>query len=95
MYLVIRASMVFGIFSNKKYMKDAIKASIKSHYESNGYHGWYHFRYIKFNPNEPWFSKDGQYNKDIGQALFSLSTLHSEYFKEIKNDPTTGELIDF
>ena len=34
MYLVIRASMVFGIFSNKKYMRDAIEQYIKDDFDS-------------------------------------------------------------
>lgn len=95
MYLVIRASMVFGIFSNKRYMRDAIESYIKDDYETKGSYGWYHFKYIKFNPNEPWFSRDGEYNKEVGRALFSLSTLHSEYFKSIENDPHTGKLLKF
>lgn len=95
MYLVIRASMVFGIFSNKKYMRDAIESFIKDNYETTGTYGWYHFKYIKFNPNEPWFSRNGEYNKEIGRALFSLSTWHNEYFKSIENDPHTGKLLNF
>jgi len=95
MYLVLRASMVFGIFSNKKYMKVAIENYIKEHYEKDGYHGWYHFRYIKLTLNQPWFDKEGKYRSDIAKALFSLSTMHTEYFKEIENDPSTGKLINF
>lgn len=95
MYLVIRASMVFGIFSNKTYMREAIEQYIKDKYESHGYHGDYHFRYIKFEANEPWFTKDGKYHHDIAKALFSLSTIHDEYFThKIKTDWSTGEILD-
>ena len=94
MYLVIRASMVFGIFSNKQYMREAIQEYIKDHGEKDGYHGHYHFQYIKFEPNEPWFTKDGECHTDICKALFSLSTMHSEYFpNEIETDWSTGEII--
>ena len=34
LYLVIRASMVFGIFSSKKHMKEAIEAYIDDHYKT-------------------------------------------------------------
>ena len=95
MYLVIRASMVFGIFSSKKYMRAAIEQYIKDHYEFNGGPcGNYHFKYIKFNVDEPWFSKDGDYHPEIGKALFSLSTMHDEYFpNEIETDWSTGKII--
>lgn len=96
MYLVLRRGMVFGIFTNKKIAKACINAAIKSDYERTGVHGWYHFRYIKFEPNEPWISKNSDdYNEDVGKALFSLSTLHTEYFKDIENNPDTGEIINF
>jgi len=95
MYLLIRASMVFGIFSNKTYMREAIEQYIKDHGETNGYHGNYHFKYIKFEPNEPWFTKDGEYHHDIAKAIFSLSTMHNEYFThKVKTDWSTGEILD-
>lgn len=95
MYLVIRASMVFGIFSNETYMREAIEQYIKDKGKTDGFHGNYHFRYIKFEPNEPWFTKDSEYHYDIGRALFSLSTMNDEYFThKIKTDWSTGEILD-
>ena len=65
MYLVIRASMVFGIFSSKKYMQAAIEQYIKDDYETQGGPcGNYQFKYIKFHADEPWFTRDGKYHKD-------------------------------
>ena len=94
MYIVIRASMLFGIFSSKKLMRAAIEEYIKDKYETNGCHGHYHFKYIKCKANEPWFSKDGTYNKEVGRALFSLSTMHDEYFTNaIETDWSTGEIL--
>lgn len=95
MYLVIRASIVFGIFSNKKYMRDAIKQYIKDNKETNGTPcGNFHFKYIKFDVNDPWFNKDGEYHPEIGKALFSLNTMHDEHFpNKIETDWSTGEII--
>lgn len=95
MYLVIRASMVFGIFSNKKYMRDAIKQYIKDYKETNGTPcGNFHFKYIKFDVNDPWFNKDGEYHSEVGKALFSLSTMHDECFpNKVETDWSTGEII--
>lgn len=95
MYLVIKQSMVFGIFSNKKYMRNAIEQWIKDDKETNGTPcGNYHFRYIKFAINDPWFNKDGEYHAEIGKALFSLSTMHTECFpNSIETDWSTGKII--
>lgn len=96
MYLVLRRDMVFGVFSSKKIAKMCMEAVIQSDYEKTGTYGWYHFRYIKFDVDEPWLNKDNKsYNAEIGRALFSLSTLHTEYFKEIENDPHTGKILKF
>lgn len=93
MYLVIRASGVFGIFSSKEYMRVAIEAYIKDFYEKNGVHGDYHFRYIKFKPDEPWFDVKNPSKDDVGKALFSLNTFHDEYFThKIETDWSTGEI---
>jgi len=94
MYLLIRASMVFGIFSNKKYMRDAIEQYIKDQRETNGGpSGNYHFRYIKFEINDPWFNTTGEYHPEVGQALFSLSTMHNEYFpNKVETDWSTGKI---
>ena len=95
MYLVIKASMVFGIFSSKKLMKFAIEEYIRNQGEVNGTpHGNYHFKYIKFSADQPWFGKDNVYNKNIGQALFSLSTMHDEYFpNKVETDWSTGKIL--
>lgn len=95
MYLVIKRSMLFGIFSNKKYMREAIEKWIKDDKETNGTPcGNYHFRYITFNADEPWFTKNGKYNEKVSKALFSLSTMHTESFtNEIETDWSTGEII--
>jgi hypothetical protein len=95
MYLLIRASMVFGIFSNKKYMKNAIEQYIKDNKETNGTPcGDFHFKYIKFDINDPWFNKDGEYHPEVGNALFSLSTMHDECFpNKVETDWSTGKII--
>ena len=95
MYLVIRASMVFGIFSNKNYMKDAIEQYIKDRFETDGGPcGDFHFKYIKFDINDPWFNKDGEYHPEVGKALFSLSTMHDECFpNKVETDWSTGKII--
>ena len=44
---------MFGIFSNKKYMRDAIEQYIKDNKETNGTPcGDFHFKYIKFDVND-------------------------------------------
>ena len=94
MYIVINGpGMLFGIFSTKKYMKIAIEQKIKDALETNGSPcGHFHFRYIKMNVDEPWVGN--VYNKEVGKALFSLSTLHDEYFpNKIETDWSTGEII--
>ena len=95
MYLVIHRSSVFGIFSSKKYMREAIKQWIKDDKETNGTPcGDFHFKYIKFDINDPWFNKDGEYHSEVGKALFSLSTMHDECFpNKVETDWSTGEII--
>ena len=95
MYLVIHRPSMFGIFSSKKYMREAIEQYIKDDKETNGTPcGNYHFKYIKFTVNDPWFNKDGEYHAEIGKALFSLSTMHDEYFpNKIETDWSTGKII--
>lgn len=74
-------------------MKIVIENLIKSE-STDGVHGDYHFRYIEFNVNEPWFSEMDEYNTNIGKALFSLTTLHDEYFpNKVETDWATGEII--
>jgi len=95
MYLVIHRSSVFGIFSSKKYMREAIEQWIKDDKETNGTpFGNFHFKYIKFAINDPWFNKDGEYHSEVGKALFSLSTMHDECFpNKVETDWSTGKII--
>ena len=94
MYLLLRRNMVMGIFSKKTYMRTIIEEEIKHDYQKTGCYGNYHFRYIEFNPDEPWFSSVDEYNKEVGQAIFSLSTMHTEYFpNEVETDWSTGKII--
>ena len=96
MYLLIKRDMVVGIFSTKEHMKAIIESLIKDDYERSGVHGNYSFRYIEFDVDQPWFNKlNDNYPDNIGRALFSLSTMHTEYFNHcVKTDWTTGEIID-
>ena len=48
--LIYKGGMFLGVFSSKKTMRIVIEALIQDQYESNGYHGDYHFQYVKFNP---------------------------------------------
>lgn len=83
MYALIKNEQLIGIFTSKKMMKAACEIIIKDSYEDYGYHGWYHFRYIEFEPNE------------MNKAFFSLFTMHQEYFvNEIENDPNTGKILN-
>ena len=96
MYIVIRGSgMLFGIFSSKKLMKEAIECAIEFDKQKNGTPcGNFNFRYIKANVDEPYFSKNLEYSSEIGRALFSLSTMHDEYFpNKVETDWTTGKII--
>ena len=54
MYLLIdRHYMCIGIFSTKKKMKMVVETIINAEYQRTGEIGGnYHFRYIKFNPDE-------------------------------------------
>ena len=82
MYALIKNQQLIGIFTSKKKMKEICEAIINDDYITDGCYGWYHFRYIKIKPNE------------MNNALFSLFTLHQEYFvNEIENDPKTGKIL--
>ena len=83
MYALIKREQMIGIFTSKKLMKKACEVIIENDYKTDGYYGWYHFRYCKVTPNT------------ISKPLVSLFTLHSEYFTEIENDPNTGKILDF
>lgn len=99
MYLLINNnSTLVGIFSTKQKMLTVCKAIIKNHIETEGYCGWFHFRYAEVNPDEPYFFKNGKERPASSidyKAMFSLGTIHNEYFThEIENDPTTGEILN-
>jgi hypothetical protein len=82
MYALIKNQQLIGIFTSKKKMKEICEAIITDDYIDSGTYGWYHFRYIKIKPNE------------LNKALFSLFTMHQEYFvHEIENDPKTGKIL--
>ena len=83
MYVLIKNQQLIGIFTSKKKMKEICEAIIDDDYIDSGIYGWYHFRYIKIKPNE------------LNKALFSLFTMHTEYFvHEIENDPKTGKILN-
>ena len=93
--LIYKGGYFLGVFSSKKTMRITIEALIKDQYESNGYHGDYHFQYVKFNPDEPWITKDGEDSPVETRALLSLYTMHSERFThKVKTDWSTGEILD-
>ena len=97
MYLLIKgAGMLVGIFTNKKIMRMTVEAMIEGDYQKNGYYGHYHFRYIKVNANDPWLTKNDEDRKNVSKAIFSLSTMHTEYFpNEIETDWNTGKILKF
>ena len=96
MFALIKGTGMFiGFFSTKERMKFVIDEMIQDEYETTGYHGNYNFRYVEFNLDEPWFCRDNEYPAEVGKALFSLSTMHTEYFTHcVKTDWSTGEILD-
>ena len=93
--LISRCGMFIGVFSSKKTMRMTIEALIKAQYEKNGYYGDYNFRYVKFNPDEPWITKTGEDAQVETRALLSLNTLHSELFiHKVKTEWGTGKILD-
>ena len=92
MYALIRHGMLVGIFSTKDHMRILIEQLIKDEKEKTGTPvGNMCFRYIKFKPNCPWF--EGAEDIEAGKALFSLSTMHTEYFPNVvETDWSTGEI---
>lgn len=96
MYLLIKGGgSLIGIFTTKTLMKIVIEQMIQDDYERTGAYGNFHFRYIKFNPNDPWLGdKNGHYDKNVGKAIFSLFTMHTEYFtNEVETDWSTGKIL--
>jgi len=92
--LIYRGGSFLGVFSSKKTMRTVIEYIIKDEYETNGCNGDYHFRYVKFNPDEPWITSKDEAPKETN-ALLSLSTMHPEKFiHKVKTDWSTGEILD-
>ena len=84
---------MYGIFSTKQKMQLAIEEHIKDSFKRTGRHGNYNFRYIEMNVDEPWFSPSALYRADIGKALFSFSTMHTEYFThKVETNWNTGKI---
>ena len=97
-YILIKGgNTVVGIFSSMEHLKVVVQSYIQEDYEQTGNHGWYHFRYAVFDINEPYFPADGKNgNFEEARSLFSLSTMHPEYFHHtIVNDPNTGEILSW
>lgn len=92
--LIYKSGSFLGVFSSKNTMRIVIEAMIKDQYERDGYHGDYHFQYIKFDPDEPWITSKDEAPKETN-ALLSLSTMHPEKFiHKVKTDWSTGEILD-
>ena len=93
MYALIRREMLVGIFSTKNHMQAVIETLIKEEIEKDGKPvGNMAFRYVKFKPNCPWF--EGAEDMEVGKALFSLSTMHTELFpNKVETDWSTGKII--
>ena len=82
MYALIQRSQLIGIFTSKPKIRAAIETLIKASFELEGVHGHYHFKYTEIQPNQ------------MCKQLFSLFTLHDEYFEhEVETDWNTGEIL--
>ena len=93
--LIYKGGHFLGVFSSKKTMRIVIEALIRDQYEKDGYHGDYHFQYVKFKPDEPWITKTGEDTPTETRALLSLNTMHSEKFiHKVKTDWSTGKVLD-
>lgn len=80
--LIMKNQQLIGIFTSKKAMRRAIELLIKEDWKDTGYHGHYHFRYHKIEPNM------------IDKALVSCFTMHGEKFEhEVETDWNTGAII--
>jgi len=87
MYLLInRHNNCVGIFSTIEKMKIVVETLILDEYKRIGHLGGdYHYRYIELNPDELWYCDEHPNVK----AIFSLHTLHPEYFiNKIEIDKT-------
>lgn len=95
MFILIQRSNIVGIFSTKEKMRMVIELIVQQEKEKDGTPlGNLSFRYIECELDDPFFRDP--YNPEIIKAIFSLTTLHTEYFpNEVKTDWTTGEIINF
>lgn len=92
--LIYKAGSFLGIFSTKRKMQDLINIMIKDSYETNGHYGNFNFRWVKFNVDEPWFTKDGEPAPKESNAILSLFTMHEEKFiHKVKTDWSTGKIL--
>ena len=92
--LIYKGGSFIGFFSSKKKMRIAIEALIQDQFETKGYHGDYHFQYVKLNVDEPWITKDGNDASKESNAILSLWTIHPEKFiHKVKTDWSTGKII--
>ena len=93
--LIYKGGCFLGIFSSKEKMHEFIKMIIKDDYEKNGYYGDFHFQYVKFAMNEPWFTPGGVDPSPESKAILSLYTMHPEKFvRKVKTNWSTGEILD-
>lgn len=93
--LIYKGGSFLGFFSSKENMRIVIEALIKDQYEKDGYHGDYHFQYVKLNIDEPWITKNGENATKESNAILSLWTMHPEKFiHKVKTDWNTGEILD-
>lgn len=94
LYILIKGSNLMGIFSSKEVMKVVIEEYVKDKYQKNGCYGDYHFRYIEFTPDQPWIEDGKEFDKELGKAIFSLSTMHDEYFpNKVEINWSIGKII--
>ena len=96
MYALIKGTGNFiGIFSSKNNMQIVIEALIKDNFEKNGGPcGNFNFRWVKFNVDEPWITKDGKEASKEASAILSLYTMHGEKFThKVMTDWSTGKVI--
>ena len=92
--LIYKTGSFLGVFSSKAHMQVVIEQLIKDHYETDGCHGNYNFRWVKFTLNEPWFTKNNGAAPEESKAILSLFTMHEEKFiHKVKTDWSTGKII--
>lgn len=92
--LIYKTGSFLGIFSTKRKMQELINIMIKDSYEKDGHYGNFNFRWVKFNVDEPWFTKNGKSAPKESNAILSLFTMHEEKFiHKVKTDWSTGKIL--